>query len=194
VCAPEYEDLGAIITDHVHGITWSKVVIRERYCEADTSSANMDAVNLDWNTGFCGNEDTGLPDADWRLPTKEELETVIAEFGSAQAFIDQNGFTDNQAPGATSIWLSSVSVQGLGCYSPTIPTQEECDVIALSLWDEEEQKCLFPGWDHIMCELEVDGGIFDPSSYWVFDIATDSFTSVLQSVYGEHWMWPVYDN
>jgi hypothetical protein len=215
--AASYEVKDSTIVDNVRNITWSKVVIRERYCEADTSWANMDATSMGWQLGFCGNAASGLPDANWRLPTKTEMESVVSEFNSVQAFIDQVGFTDNQTSGATSVWLGTTASEGTGCVveNADISDQAACEGAEFCVfagfdcgngqWDANAlpNRCSIP---HITSGDDCMGGItptgwnasvsveFDYDGIWVYSIASEAFASVAAGVYGQHWKWVVYDN
>ena len=95
------------LTIETEGLVWSRHVIRDQYCAIGTT-AGMNANALDWNTGWCGLNPEDLPTANWRLPTKSKMESLINLYGSIQDFIVQKGFIDNATTeGVSSIWTMS---------------------------------------------------------------------------------------
>jgi hypothetical protein len=72
----------------------------------------MNALNLNWNAGWCnsgGNPDK-LDDADWRQPTKAELEAIVSGPGGIDGFLSDGMFTNVTHD---VIWTSTVHTQGV---------------------------------------------------------------------------------
>jgi hypothetical protein len=99
------------VTDLISGREWSRAVVRDRYCKVGTDSS-MSGTDLLWNAEWCGTagNPTRLPGTGWRVPTRADLEEVIARPGGISGFLAEGQFTNLTRD---RIWTSSVNVEGV---------------------------------------------------------------------------------